>query len=107
MACPVEPEDLDHVFRGGKNVQALWPHFLSNDQFASAQNLPFTDWLLWNLDLRSGADPVTPWKEDFASIIWWIWNWRNSLIFKNTTLPLPEKLFNNQEVGRSKRSVRP
>ena len=93
MACPGVPEDLDQFFCGCKNVRALWPHFLSNDQFFGAQNLPFTDWLLRNLDLRSGADPLTPWKEVFASIIWWIWNWRNSLIFKNTAFPLPEKLF--------------
>ena len=60
MDCPGATEDLEHVFRGCKNVQTFWKRFISRDQISIAHELSFNEWLSWNLGLKSGADPLIP-----------------------------------------------
>ena len=47
--CPGCIEHLDHIFRNCSKRQRFWGHLMNEDVLSHSQDLPFKDWLCWNL----------------------------------------------------------
>ena len=82
-ACPGEYEDLDHVFRLCIKAKPIWRHFVDEAQMRSTQPLFFNEWMSWNLRKKNSSNTLNIWRDKFAICLWWIWHWRNKLIFES------------------------
>jgi hypothetical protein len=71
--CNIVDEDLHHLFRECPSSRLVWAFFhplVPN----SAAAIPFKEWF-YGLLLNQNAHLV-------ISILWWLWKWRNHVIFE-------------------------
>ncbi|KAL8151271.1 hypothetical protein V2J09_021079 [Rumex salicifolius] len=115
--CPVcrrAPETLAHLLRDCRKIKQVWLSFIPNHLL----NSPVSDffswdhkpWMLKNLEIGGPAAQIPNWNITFATIVWWAWKWRNSIVFNN---PAPSLYCNEviqSQIGdfiRSKNLMRP
>ena len=77
--CPDMEENLDRLFRKCPQVQPLWKEIAEKANERNFQQLPFREWLDWNLTMKNQEDEE--WKTMFAICSRWIRNWRNEAVF--------------------------
>ena len=88
--CTEEREDLNHIFRFCTKSKSFWIRSVKDEFRKSRYILPFTDWLYWNPKVKSQSDKG-PWRERFSISLWWLWEWRNKLIFANKRTSVERK----------------
>lgn len=81
--CPPLVEDLNYIFRFCRDAPMIWKALLPPLTFQRHILLSFTDWLHANLNDRILCDYSNEWRSMFAVILWWLWKWRNEMVFSN------------------------
>lgn len=56
------------------------------------EHLDFRDWIDVNIDGRNLSQGNEDWLATFMIVTWWIWKWRNDLVFKNENHELRQKM---------------
>lgn len=94
-----EEEDLDHIFRHCSRAKGIWDAFLPKRENDRLRSMSFAEWLSTNI-----KDVVTPsrercWRTTFTIMVWWIWRWRNDVVFSGKEVDMRHKLcfIENQE----------
>ena len=82
-SCSGSSEDLNHVFRFCKNAEQVWLQFFSHGQLQYLKHLSLRDYVAWNLGKNFVLQSQISWKDLFATIVWWLWMWRNQRVFRN------------------------
>ena len=77
-------EDPDHAFRKCKRAAVLWKKVAEVEGLKINQNMSFSAWLNRNLSSSKVVQYDGVWKDYFTSCIWWLWRWRNELVFNQT-----------------------
>lgn len=90
--CAGSMEDCNHLFRQCEEATVIWKAFLRPQVLAVLNSLSWENWLVANItgDRSLGLD--VNWPEKFANRLWWMWRWRNELIFNGRRTSLDQKL---------------
>ncbi|CAI9764306.1 unnamed protein product [Fraxinus pennsylvanica] len=86
-SCPVchnGVETISHVLRDCLIAKALWLKLLPLSDNARFFDLNFNDWMVGNLRNGSTAWENLDWRMLFGFTCWYIWTWRNKLVFNNS-----------------------
>ena len=52
----------------------------------------FREWLVLNLSKNRRLEEEVVWKDKFAISFWWLWRWRNDIIFGNNVVSVERKI---------------
>ncbi|XVF40762.1 hypothetical protein PTKIN_Ptkin01aG0141200 [Pterospermum kingtungense] len=92
VCCPGIMEDLDHLFRRCNRAVQVWEVFLPSSVLYDQSRVMFDEWLKLNLTGRVHSDFTQDWSAMFVIILWWLWRWRNDLVFNNRVVSLEFKI---------------
>ncbi|WCJ29423.1 LINE-1 retrotransposable element ORF2 protein [Euphorbia peplus] len=73
-------ESTLHLLRDCPQTQVLWRRFVPQSQWSLFFNVDFHVWMVGNLTLQLKWKEFA-WPTVFSMICWWLWKWRNNLIF--------------------------
>ena len=63
----------------------IWRSLLPNENTIGFFSLNLQDWILCNLRNTWNFNVNNDWPCTFGVMIWQLWNWRNKVIFSNST----------------------
>lgn len=84
--CPVchdVDESVEHVLRLCPKAKEIWKQLLGDRIMQRMENLDFRKWMDCNLRGKGGGRHGEEWPNVFIITAWWIWKWRNDLVFKD------------------------
>lgn len=81
--CHQGLEDFDHIFRKCEEAVKVWRGLQTNRQGTMNERMSIDVWLPKNISQIRHNGPNVEWRIIFANTIWWLWKWRNELVFKN------------------------
>lgn len=103
-SCGGLVEDTEHVIRRCPVADELWRNLLPGTYWAT-RRMPFLEWLDNGIKGKYNGRYPGNFATLFAIGIWWVWKWRNDVIFNNTTQTLRFKLswiqFQLMEIDRA------
>ncbi|CAI9758484.1 unnamed protein product [Fraxinus pennsylvanica] len=79
--CHNGVESIFHVLRDWLLTKALWLKFLPRSNNAKFFDLNLKDWMVCNLRNSFTARENLEWRMLFGFACWYIWKWRNNLVF--------------------------
>lgn len=78
--CGSREETLVHIFRDCPTARHIWRAVGGSAQYPSFYNGNLSEWLTRNLK-ATGLIHSEKWPTCFAVTLWWIWRWRNCIVF--------------------------
>lgn len=81
--CHDREEDLDHIFRKCKRAKGIWAELIPACDRRMLDSLSFDTWFTKNIRGKTQFDTRINWGHVFATAMWWLWRWRNEVVFKN------------------------
>ena len=69
--CPTTIEDLNRVC---SKESTVWLQLAKHETIRQAQHMAFQEWLIWNLNQINVHGDGGEWKDQFAILLWWLWN---------------------------------
>ena len=85
-------EDEDHLFRRCLTSVQIWQALLSVEELHRQQTLSFDEWIKHNTSESIQCDINSKWNVVFVKTIWWMWRWRDNVVFKAEVKVLDSKL---------------
>ena len=85
-------EDVDHLLRRCPTTEQIWQALILVEELHKQQTLSFGKWIKHNTCESIKCDINSKWNVVFATTIWWMWCWRNSVVFKVEVKALDSKL---------------
>lgn len=82
--CPIchkDKETLAHLFRDCPNARAIWSTITLPNAIKNVSSLPWMNSLMALLHCPAHTFLDIKWCNLFVFICWYIWKWRNKLIF--------------------------
>ncbi|XP_075508178.1 uncharacterized protein LOC142545090 [Primulina tabacum] len=92
VMCQNDMEDVDHIFRKCEKAREIWRCFMSTNAFQNILKLSFDEWFRANLGQERQNMDTRNWNVLFAITLWWLWKWRNDLVFNNKRLDVHLKV---------------
>lgn len=88
--CRDEREDINHVLRRCPAADAIWSRLLPTFH-SRTKDLPLKEWLDLGISTKGSQNRPENDNITFGLTSWWLWKWRNEVIFKNSFHPLNSK----------------
>lgn len=79
--CAGEVENRDHLFRKCPKASEVWKTFIPREEIRKQRDMDFDVWFDMNIEKKGEVNGYS-WGETFATILWWLWKWRNKFIFQ-------------------------
>lgn len=89
--CHEEKKSNLHALRDCPEARKIWNCFVPPKSFREFLSLRLQEWLLWNFSTKRMRDFSEWWSTQFAVICWWIWRWRNELVFNGEEFDVARK----------------
>ncbi|XP_016178547.1 uncharacterized protein LOC107621000 [Arachis ipaensis] len=80
-SCQSKVETLSHVMRDYPRAAKIWAKLLQPGIAAVFFNLPFSNWITFNLENGLGKSSQYEWRDLFLITYWMLWKWRNMELF--------------------------
>lgn len=90
--CNQPGEDVEHVVRRCTFAFDVWKRLLPESEMSKFTSSPFDLWLDKNIKGSFSSIHATNWPTLFAITVWWIWRWRNDVIFNGSHVCLRRKI---------------
>ncbi|XVF32879.1 hypothetical protein REPUB_Repub17cG0121000 [Reevesia pubescens] len=82
--CDAPVENTCHLLRDCQSSRDLWCTWLRGESLDKFNSLSLSDWVRFNLSRQNVlVSELIPWPILFAFGCWYIWKWRNLIIFEN------------------------
>lgn len=92
IICGADKEDVDHTLRKCPIAEAVWTNINIGDKSGTSNPLDFNNWLTRNVTGTGDDQRSKKRKARCAITIWWIWKWRNDVIFNGTNRDVKDKV---------------
>lgn len=80
--CANEVEIVEHFVKRCPIAKSIWKSLLGTRGFQQTESLGFRELIDANLEGKFHANCDEGWPALFMLTTWWLWKWRNELIFK-------------------------
>lgn len=89
--CSNRTEDIDHVLRICPLADVVWSRLLPKFH-TDSRCLNFREWLDRGINSKGSRNRPENDNILFSLTVWWIWKWRNELVFNNSPHTLNAKI---------------
>lgn len=90
--CLTEREDVEHVIRGCKAARKVWNRMIPTDNPTKDFSMDFNSWFDLNVAWKGSRRKNEHWNMIFAITVWWVWKWRNEVVFSQKTVDINQKI---------------
>nr|GMD40682.1 putative RNA-directed DNA polymerase [Ipomoea batatas] len=103
--CLTIMEDINHLLRHCPKAMEVWRKLLPQTAINKFWNIDFLTWFDLNVAGKGAFSSVENGPILFAITLWWIWRWRNEIIFKGKSMDIDHKIrWINMQVAESVRA---
>lgn len=104
--CGHPEEALLHIFRDCTIVRHIWQTVGGTANYPSFFTNNLTTWLQKNLK-ADGLIYAEKWPTCFATTLWWMWKWRNCVVFgRDREIPIDVRAFLHTRIEETWRSLK-
>lgn len=89
--CGGTEETVEHVVRNCPLAREIWCRMLGEDAVRQNEMAPFDVWMCRNIEGTTGLRRRETGMV-FAIIVWWIWRWRNDVVFNGVVKNIEYKV---------------
>lgn len=91
-SCTNAFEDTNHTIRGCPEARDIWKKLVCNKEYQRLESMSLNEWFDTNTGGKVNTSFGKNWPEVFAITTWWIWRWRNDLVFNNEKREINDKI---------------
>lgn len=92
LSCANAWEDTEHVIHKCLYARYVWAKLMSNQALSRLDTLCFSKWINTNVTSDVGTKFGKNWLAVFSITCWWLWQWRNDLVFNNVDRDIVDKM---------------